>query len=113
MLERPLAFNSKVKLLSWFVDEMRSHVLQYLEDSEMLDEFNEPDRIQLYAEIDAIQAKCANELFKINNDRAKGILVEDSENIESVFSELSELRDKIDLISLETNQLQMIFDHNA
>lgn len=112
MLERPLAFNSKVKLLSWFVDEMRSSVLGFLEESSALDGLYGPDRIELFAEIDAIQAKCANELFKINNDRAKGILVENSENIESVFSELSELRNKIDLVSLESSQLRMITDHN-
>jgi hypothetical protein len=98
MLERPLAFNSKVKLLSWFVDEMRSSVLDFLEESDMLDGLFEPDRMLLYAEIDALQAKCANELFKINSERAKGILVESSENIASVFSELAELRNKIDLV---------------
>ena len=47
LLDKPLGFNARTKLLAWFVDSMRSSVLNHFESSDLLQEMESEDKVAL------------------------------------------------------------------
>ena len=58
-----MGFVKKSKLLSWFVDSMRSAVFDHLETSDALKTMTEKEKMGLVRELNELQKKCADKLF--------------------------------------------------
>lgn len=80
--------------MSWFVDEMRPHVVNYLKSSDLLQEMTEFEQSKLLGQLSSLQQKCRDHLKDAS-----------ASQISSLSAEISEMRNKIDIIKIEKEQL--------
>jgi hypothetical protein len=97
-----LSATERNEALSWFVDEMRPHVLNHLKSSDLLQEMSEQEQSKLLNQLSSLQNKCRGHLGDSSTSE-----------ISSLGAEISELRSKIEIIKIEKEQLEMIKKHNA
>ena len=62
-LDKPMGFLKKSKLLAWFVDSMRSSVLEHFEAADALRSMKENVKVGLLQELNELHQKCADKLF--------------------------------------------------
>lgn len=93
-----MGYIKKTKLLSWFVDSMRSSVLNHFEVSEALKSMKENEKMALVQELNELHQKCADQLFQMNKDRAESRHVEENDNVERLLGEINAYLTKIDII---------------
>jgi hypothetical protein len=67
---------------------MRSTVLNHLETSESFKTLKERERVNMLDRLNALQEKCQDELFKINQDKANNRYIERNDKVSSLLSEI-------------------------
>lgn len=73
---------------------MRPHILNYLKSSDLLQEMSELEQSILLNQLSALQQKCRDHL----QDGA-------TSQVSSLSAEIGEMRNKIDIIKIEKDQL--------
>jgi len=89
-LDEPMSYSERSKLLSWFVDSMRSEVHQYFEVSNLFNSMTGEERIQLCADLDRIHQNCADLLFEMTNNKNKGKLVQEDRQLSELHKKVKE-----------------------
>jgi hypothetical protein len=64
--EKSLDFHQRSELLSWFVDSMRSEVLNHFETENLLQDMENSEKMKLYSTIDQIVEKSRTTLFEMH-----------------------------------------------
>lgn len=73
---------------------------------------NEKNKGDLIDELDEIHKKCSDKLFEMHNANSKGELVMENDHLTGLRKEIEDFRDKIDIINIEKQRLDMITYHN-
>lgn len=81
---------------------MRPHILNYLKESDLLQEMSEQEQRAILGQLSTLQQKCRDHLKDASTSQ-----------MGSLSAEISEMRNKIDIIKIEKEQLTMIKEHNA
>lgn len=76
---------------------MRPHILNYLKTSDLLQDMSEYEQNQLLEKLSALQQKCRDHLRDATTSK-----------VSTLSAEISEMRNQIDIIKIEKEQLAMI-----
>jgi len=105
-------FEEKSELLSWFVDEMRVHVLNHFEKAPEHRDMSADERIKLLGQLNRFQENCKTKLFELHQLKAQGKYHEDTEYLNQLSKETKDFQNKISIVNIQKKQLDAIRKHN-